>query len=811
MKRCYFLVFLAFVTFNCFSSGSWNLQGDTYRVDTLYHTYIGPGTTQTSLKLTGSSTLRVFYTTTDLQNPYVDVKVIKANDKLVGASTVSSMAISHSKPGNTYFAGVNADFFGNSAPIGTTIVDGEIYYTNDGWQAFGIDVNKVPYVGTPQTLISIKTSQNNTTQVTGVNISRAENYLVLYTKRIGNSSGTNSYGSEIPVVPVEGNLEAGSTVKMKVIADPVSGVGNMVIPEGGYVLSGHGTAAEFIKTLALNNEIEVTTTFSYEGRENAKIIQSAGGCPLIVSEGKVLETQGALDHLSARNPRTAVGYNADKTKLVMLVVDGRSSNSAGCISKVLADIMINAGCTEAMNFDGGGSSTIYVKELGIRNVPSDGKERAVTNGLYLSTSTPEDNVIAKIRFTDASKYLPKYGYYTPKFYGYNKYGVLIDTDVKGVVLSCDPQLGEIQNNGFSLFCNGDGCHALTGTYNGMTATLPVTITSGDISFRLNDIIEDCYNGYKVEVQSTVNEETMALDNQALTWWSEDSSVATVEESTGIVKGVTDGETKIHGKVNDFEGTLNVKVEKPTRRRMPIDPGLDASTWKVSQVGGKNITVASLGDGMKLTYTGASGRSPFIKLSKKIRLWSLLDTIRLTINPGNAPIKKVTFSTRANDGGQIVTSIERVIKANEPNVVELPTSEWCDANDRSNYPLYLNYIYFDMGTSTTGQDYTIEIPNIETVYKNVDLSGGVVDIVMDNDNIILYPNPLNEGDDAIVKVNGGGTYNISIHNEEGKLVVTKIYESNDGMIQLPTSSLSKGLYFVSVSGINLKENTKLIIR
>ena len=810
MKKYYFLILLVLVTFSAYSAGSWNLQGNVYRVDTLYHTYVGPGTTQTSLKLTGNSVLRVFYTTTDLKNPNVDVRVIKANDKLVGVGTVSSMAVSHSKPGNVYFAGVNADFFGNSAPIGTTIVDGEIYNTNNGWQSFGIDADKVPYVGTPETVISIKSPQNNTAKVTGVNISRAENYLVLYTKRIGAASGTNGYGSEVALVPVDGALKIGNTVKMKVMSEPVNGVGNMEIPTGGYVLSGHGTGAEYIKTLALNDEVEVTATLSYDGKESAEIVQSAGGCPMIVSDGKVLDTQGALDHLTSLNPRTAVGYTADKNKLVMLVVDGRSSNSAGCISKVLADIMINTGCSEAMNFDGGGSSAMYIKELGVRNVPSDGKERAVTDGLYLSTSAPEDNVIAQIRFTDASKYLPKYGYYTPKFYGYNQYGVLIDTDVEGVVLSCDPQLGEIQNNGFSLFCNGEGCHALTGTYNGISTTMPVSVTSGDVAFRINDIIEDCYNGYKVEVQSTVNEETMSLDNQALTWWSEDSSVATVEDGTGVVKGIADGETRIHGKLNDFEGILNVKVEKPVKRHMPIDPNLDAETWKLNQVGGKNLAITPLEEGMKLTYTGASGRGPYIKLTKKIRLWSLPDTIRLMINPGNAVINKVTFSTSANDGGQVATSVDGTLKSNELNEVKLVTSEWCDAKDRSNYPIYLNYIYFDMGTSTTGQEYTIEIPNIETVYQNVEVSG-VADVIVDSDIITVYPNPVNEGENATIKMNGSGTYHINIFSEDGKLMSGNIFESNEGMIQLPTSSLSRGLYFVSVSGNNMEGNVKLIIK
>ena len=61
-----------------------------------------------------------------------------------------------------------------------------------------------------------------------------------------------------------------------------------------------------------------------------------------------------------------------------------------------------------MNFDGGGSSTLYVQNLGVRNVPSEGTERTVTNGVYLVSKTPTDKEIAEIAFVDYAKVLPKY-------------------------------------------------------------------------------------------------------------------------------------------------------------------------------------------------------------------------------------------------------------------------------------------------------------------------------------------------------------------------------------------------------------------
>jgi exopolysaccharide biosynthesis protein len=88
-----------------------------------------------------------------------------------------------------------------------------------------------------------------------------------------------------------------------------------------------------------------------------------------------------LGNISGNEPRTAVGYNADKTKLVMLVVDGRNSGyTNGCNGKVLGDIMKNLGCSDALNFDGGGSSTMYFNGKVLN--AARGNQRAVVDFVY---------------------------------------------------------------------------------------------------------------------------------------------------------------------------------------------------------------------------------------------------------------------------------------------------------------------------------------------------------------------------------------------------------------------------------------------
>ena len=91
---------------------------------------------------------------------------------------------------------------------------------------------------------------------------------------------------------------------------------------------------------------------------------------------------------SNRHPRTSVGIRPNG-KVIMLVVDGRNANSAGMSLFELAKIMAWLGCASAINFDGGGSSTLWVKQKGVINYPSDnGKwdragQRKVANILYI--------------------------------------------------------------------------------------------------------------------------------------------------------------------------------------------------------------------------------------------------------------------------------------------------------------------------------------------------------------------------------------------------------------------------------------------
>jgi exopolysaccharide biosynthesis protein len=119
-----------------------------------------------------------------------------------------------------------------------------------------------------------------------------------------------------------------------------------------------------------------------------------GGVGMIVAGGKPVTDsinvgeKTNLNFLTARHPRTFVGFDRDTTKLYLCVVDGRQPSSQGMNFREMADFLVSIGVWNAVNFDGGGSTTMVVQGK-IVNSPSDKTgERPVANTLQLISVDP---------------------------------------------------------------------------------------------------------------------------------------------------------------------------------------------------------------------------------------------------------------------------------------------------------------------------------------------------------------------------------------------------------------------------------------
>lgn len=181
------------------------------------------------------------------------------------------------------------------------------------------------------------------------------------------------------------------------------------INAGGYDMSNGRPSGAFIMSSTPINE-PTGTTFWIDASGDAHITD-AQKCNAALAEGNVLEAVASFGDIfvdgharsdldnSTRASRTAIGIKADGT-VVMFMVDGRQAPySVGMTMAEVAASMEDLGCVQAINLDGGGSSTFATQREGepesstagltLRCRPSDGYERKVSNTIMvLSTAKP---------------------------------------------------------------------------------------------------------------------------------------------------------------------------------------------------------------------------------------------------------------------------------------------------------------------------------------------------------------------------------------------------------------------------------------
>ena len=95
-----------------------------------------------------------------------------------------------------------------------------------------------------------------------------------------------------------------------------------------------------------------------------------------------------LEFVEKRHPRSAICITSDKIKFI--TVDGRQKDAEGMNLHELQQFLISQSCTEAINLDGGGSTTLWTNKTGVANKPSDKEgEREVSNIIIIKKSSSQ--------------------------------------------------------------------------------------------------------------------------------------------------------------------------------------------------------------------------------------------------------------------------------------------------------------------------------------------------------------------------------------------------------------------------------------
>lgn len=294
-------------------------------------------------------------------------------------------ALSRTVAAKGAIGGVNADFFPwTGDPLGLMVRMGELKSTPmAGRSAFAWGAG---YFHIGPVDMRVRLSQGDVAfDLTGVNQEAGENDLVLSTVHQGEATAK--------VAAVHVILESTEVLR---VGQPLSARVKLFVPdktnqkvgEGEMVLTATGNRAAAVTRLKQGENV---TILAESGSVDfSKAVNAVGGGPTLVRDGKAVNAAAAerfaADFSTARHPRTAVGVTANGD-VWLVVVDGRQVMSQGATLAELAQVMLNLGCVQAINLDGGGSSTMNVAGLTV-NRPSGGSEREISNSLLLFGNLP---------------------------------------------------------------------------------------------------------------------------------------------------------------------------------------------------------------------------------------------------------------------------------------------------------------------------------------------------------------------------------------------------------------------------------------
>ncbi|HZR19509.1 MAG TPA: phosphodiester glycosidase family protein [Verrucomicrobiae bacterium] len=277
-------------------------------------------------------------------------------------------------------AAINGDFYEKSEkylgrPRDVQIHEGEVISTPAGHTCFWMDPDGTPHMINVFSRFRVIWPDGKSTPI-GLNQLREDDAAVLFTPVTGTSTRTSGgfdlileAATNSPWLP----LRIGQKYTAR-IRELHTG-GDAPLTRETMILSLGPALAAKLPTPHPGASLQlVTETFP----DLSSAHMAIGGGPSLVENGKAMNWPGFL-HM--RHPRSALGWNKDY--FFMVEVDGRQSNlSVGMTFSELANYLVKLGCTEAINFDGGGSATLWA--LGaVRNSPSEGDERPSANALVL--------------------------------------------------------------------------------------------------------------------------------------------------------------------------------------------------------------------------------------------------------------------------------------------------------------------------------------------------------------------------------------------------------------------------------------------
>lgn len=302
----------------------------------------------------------------------------------LGTSVAKREKVSAMASAAKALAAVNGGFFDihtlpafRGDPTGISVVGGKLLSEAVAGRVGLVLRGRTARITELSSSVVARAADGTTAEVTGLNRVPKQDELVMYTEELGRDTPQDD-GTEV-VLDASGRVTA------------VRGSGGPVAP-GTRVLHGVGAAADWLWQHAGEGTTVTVTTRVTDLRANKAIpltpeTNIIGGAIGLVRNGRTSITASRdgmanTNMILRRHPRTLAGVTRNG-KLVIAVVDGRAPGSTiGASFFEAAELMRWLGARDAINLDGGGSTTMVIGDK-VVNRPSDGVERGVGDALLI--------------------------------------------------------------------------------------------------------------------------------------------------------------------------------------------------------------------------------------------------------------------------------------------------------------------------------------------------------------------------------------------------------------------------------------------
>ncbi|GIN69949.1 hypothetical protein J14TS2_04240 [Bacillus sp. J14TS2] len=461
---------------------------------------VSPGVYHESVELKdGDSVNSLHMMEVDPQDSFVHFTPYSSNGNVYGLETVGNTIDEMREQGEQVVGGVNGDFFSSvGIPSGLQIVDGEIYTSPRSIKALiaTFPDQSIKMEHSVEMTAELKATNGEVLELDMLNRSRVATHndrAFLFNDRFGETAKTPEGGVEVVVDTGKGNdrFVAGKTLQG--IVSSVAETADTQLEEGKIVVSVVGTKADWVTShVAVGDEIRIDVNFTKNINQAQNVVSGNSTLgTVLLEDGEIWEELLEDDKKNTdKHPRTMLAIKAGK--LYLFAVDGRQEgHSDGMTLPGAAAYLQSLGMEDAINIDGGGSTTYYVRQPGdekptLQNRPSDGPERPVGSSLLVISKAPQQSELAGIRLSPATNLKIVSGSKVRiEAKGYDEYSNPLAIEPNSLQWSVDKDIGEIDRSGLFVAGEGKKQGQIVVSKDGVSATKDVTVTDEVTELRIS--------------------------------------------------------------------------------------------------------------------------------------------------------------------------------------------------------------------------------------------------------------------------------------------------------------------------------------